>query len=87
MILTLIRWRDALSVEAADLDHRPTTPELAELITTGFLLAEDDEAVLVGMEMQSGDVRPGRWRFNIPKSGITFRRDHEIGKDFCIRRP
>jgi hypothetical protein len=84
--LTIIRWRDACAVEANDIEPRAAKPELSELITTGFLLAEDEHAVLVGMELQADDTRPGRWRFNVPKVGIIERRDIEIGRGFCVRR-
>jgi hypothetical protein len=86
LTLTMIRWRDACSVEANSVDPIAAVPELSELITTGWLLAEDEQAVLVGMELQADDTRPGRWRFNVPKSGIIERRDIEIGRGFCVRR-
>jgi hypothetical protein len=72
--VTYIRWRDALAHEAASMETTPATPELAELQEVGFLLAETEDIILIGME-QSGNVRPGRWRLNIPKSAIIERRD------------
>ena len=86
MTVTYVRWKDACSVEAADLTPRPAVPELAELCEVGFLLAENDEAVLIGMESQADDTRPGRWRLNIPKTAIIERRDVEVGKAFPVRR-
>ena len=85
MTLTFLRWRDACAVEAAD-TPRPATPELSELCEVGFLLAENDEAVLIGMEHQADDTRPGRWRLNVPKVSIIERRDMELEKAFPVRR-
>lgn len=85
MTLTYLRWRDACSVEAADAP-RPAVPELSELCEVGFLLAENDQAVLIGMEHQADDTRPGRWRLNVPKVSIIERRDVELDKAFPVRR-
>ena len=86
MTVTYIRWQDACSVEAMASEEYPAKPELSELITTGFLLAEDDHAVLVGMELQADDTAPGRYRFNIPKVAIIERRDMVVEKAFPARR-
>ena len=86
MTVTLVRWKDACSVEAADLTPRPAVPELSELSEVGFLLAENDEALLIGMESQADDTHPGRWRLNIPKSSIIERRDMSLEKAFPARR-
>ena len=40
MKVTFVRWKDACSVEAADLGLRPAVPELSELCEVGFLLAD-----------------------------------------------
>ncbi|MGD0497545.1 MAG: hypothetical protein ABSC23_03815 [Bryobacteraceae bacterium] len=85
MTLTFVRWRDACSVEAVDA-LRPAVPELSELCEVGFLLAENDEAVLIGMEHQADDTRPGRWRLNIPKVSIIERRDMAVEKAFPVAR-
>ncbi len=77
MTITYIRWRDACSVEA-DVPATEAVPALAELCEVGFLLAEDDEAVLIGMECAADDTAPGRWRLNIPKSGIVERHDMPV---------
>lgn len=86
MKITYIRWRDACSVEAADATPRPAVPELSELIEVGILLAENDDAVLIGMESQADDTRPGRWRLNIPKASIIERRDVDMDKAFPVRK-
>ncbi len=77
--VTLIRWRDACQKEAID-SPPEAVPELAELLTTGFLIAENEEAVLIGMEIGAQDVHPGRYRFTIPKNAILERRDIDIEK-------
>jgi hypothetical protein len=86
MTVTFVRWKDACSVEAAELTIRPAVAELSELCEVGFLLAENDEALLIGMESQAEDTHPGRWRLNIPKSSIIERRDTELEKAFPARR-
>jgi hypothetical protein len=75
MILTYIRWMDACSEESAQPNSEPVTPTLCELQEIGFLLAEDDLAVTIGMEISDS---PGRWRLHVPKSGIIERRDFEL---------
>lgn len=86
MTLCFLRWRDACAVEANDLDPRAAVPELAELCEVGFLLAEDAETVLIGMELSHGPIQAGRWRLNVPKASIVERRDYEIGRSFALRR-
>jgi hypothetical protein len=68
MKIAVIKWNDALSVEA---DHHPPVAELALQTEVGFLLHETDEAVLIGMEIDTGPAIPGRWRLNIPKKMIV----------------
>lgn len=80
--LTWIRWLDAQSHEAAD--DPEAKPELAELCEVGFLLAETDTVVLIGME-QSENAAPGRWRLHIPKTAIVERRDVTVERAF--RKP
>ena len=60
MIVTCIRWRDAVSEEATAQACKAVAA-LVELCEVGFLLAETDEAVTIGME-HHGDVAvaPGR---------------------------
>ncbi len=55
-------------------------PELAEMHEVGFLLAETDEAVQIGMELGITDMHPGRWRLSIPKSAIIERRDMPLAR-------
>ena len=84
LTLTLIRWRDACQREAID-SPQPAMPELAELWTSGFLIAENTEGVLVGMEMGADDVHPGRYRFTIPKANIVER--HDVSAAQAFRKP
>jgi len=80
MTVTYIRWADACAKEAADAPA--AIPELSELAEVGFLLAEDDNSVLIGMEMDLDGTHPGRWRLNIPKVNIKERRDVLLSKAF-----
>jgi hypothetical protein len=80
MTVSFVRWKDACSVEANSADPIAPVPQLSELCEIGFLLAENDEALLIGMEYQEDDTEPGRWRFNIPKVGIVERHDFDISK-------
>ena len=81
MKVAYIRWKDAVSEEAADdLTHRMEA-KLVELQEIGFLLDENDEAVEIGMEMSDyHDVRPGRWRLHIPRVSIQEMRVIELDK-------
>ena len=82
--VTLVRWLDACQREAADSPE--AIPELAELQHVGFVLAETDDILLIGMEIGAADVHPGRYRFNIPKNSILERRDVEIETAFKTRK-
>lgn len=71
MKVAYIRWKDAVSEEAADGLPRPTQAKLVELQEVGFLLDENDEAVEIGMELtEDAGVRSGRWRLHIPRVSI-----------------
>lgn len=86
MIVTYIRWRDAVSEEATAPAVK-TVAALVELCEVGFLLAETEEAVTIGMENHcDGEVSPGRWRLHVPKVCIIERRDVEFEKVFAKRR-
>lgn len=82
MIITMIRWRDACYLDAAN--GSPAKAELSELCEVGFLLHETDDAVLIGMETQMDDTHPGRWRVNIPKASIIERRDADCDSAFPV---
>jgi hypothetical protein len=86
MKLAYIRWKDAVSEEAAGGAH-PAQASLVELQEVGFLLDENDEAVVIGMEInQDADVQPGRWRLHIPKVSIQEMRVIDLEKAFARRR-
>ena len=81
MKLAYIRWKDAVSEEAGDYHNQPALPQLVELHEVGFLLDENDEAVVIGMEYSSDqEVRPGRWRLHIPRVSIQEMRVWEMDK-------
>jgi hypothetical protein len=87
MKLAYIRWKDAVSEEAAGPGPRPALASLVELQEVGFLLDENDEAIVIGMEItQSDDVQPGRWRLHIPKVSIQEMRVIDLEKAFARRR-
>lgn len=67
MKICYLRWRDARSQEAVE-PHTDVEPTLCELHEVGFLLAENDEIITIGMEIDAdGDTAPGRWRLHVPK--------------------
>lgn len=65
----------------------PTAPslELAVLHEVGWLLAETDEVVCIGMELQEGETHPGRWRLTVAKKAIVERHDASFAQAF--RKP
>ena len=87
MKLAYIRWKDAVAEEATNADPKTPQARLVELQEIGFLLDENDEAVVIGMEFHDdADVRPGRWRLHIPKVSIQEMRVVELDKAFTRRR-
>lgn len=69
MKIAYIRWLDAWT-EEAQTPHTSVKPGLAELHEVGFLLSEDSEKVVIGLEMCGDDTEPGRFRLHIPKGQI-----------------
>jgi hypothetical protein len=87
MKLAYIRWKDAVAEEATGAGPRPAQARLVELQEVGFLLDENDEAVVIGMELSADpEVQPGRWRLHIPKVSIQEMRLVELDKAFSKRR-
>jgi hypothetical protein len=87
MKLAYIRWKDAVSEEAAAAVPNPAHAKLVVLQEVGFLLDENDEAVVIGMEMtDDSEVQPGRWRLHIPRVSIQEMRVVELAKAFPKRR-
>lgn len=83
--LAYIRWKDAVTEEATTPNHKAIA-SLAELEEVGFLLNENDEAVLIGMEHQvSDDIGPGRNRLHIPRNQIVEMRVVDVKKAFPKR--
>ena len=87
MKLAYIRWKDAVAEEATDAKPLPAQARLVELEEVGFLLDENDEAVVIGMEVsEDPEIQPGRWRLHIPKVSIQEMRLVELDKAFPKRR-
>ena len=87
MKLAYIRWKDAVSEEASAAIPRPAHAGLVELQEVGFLLDENDEAVVIGMELtDDAEVEPGRWRLHIPRVSIQEMRVTDLDKAFPRRR-
>ncbi len=87
MKVAYIRWKDAVAEDAANAGSQVPQAQLVELQEIGFLLDENDEAVVIGMEWHDdAEVRPGRWRLHIPKVSIQEMRVVELDKAFPRRR-
>lgn len=71
MKIAYIRWEDACYEEAIESSDK-VVPQLSILNECGFLLAENDVAVTLGMELDGDDghTAPGRFRITIPKVAI-----------------
>lgn len=87
MKVAFIRWKDAVTEEASGAAPHPTQAKLVELQEIGFLLDENEEAVVIGMELNDDtEVAPGRWRLHIPRVSIQEMRVVEMEKAFPKRR-
>jgi hypothetical protein len=87
MVLAYVRWKDAVAEEAADAAHGPAQATLVELHEIGFLLDENEEAVVIGMETTDDPaMRPGRWRLHIPRVSIQEMRVVDLEKAFPKKR-
>ena len=85
MNVCYIMWRDAV-VDAND-EGEPPQAKTAILHEVGWLLDENEEAVLIGMEFHEEDeVQTGRWRLSIPKINILEMRVVAVGKAFPKRK-
>ena len=85
--LAYIRWKDAVAEEASAAVPYPPHAKLVDLQEVGFLLDENDEAVVIGMELSDDkEVAPGRWRLHIPRVSIQEMRVVELGRAFSKRR-
>ena len=83
--IVYIRWKDAVSEEATQ-PASEAKAGLVELHEVGFLLDENEEAVVIGMERhEAADVKPGRWRLHIPRVSIAEMRVVKLGKAFSGR--
>ena len=62
-------WRDACSEEASH-SQEDAVSGLVELVEVGWLIAESEESITLGMEI-STSAHPGRWRLHIPRVCIV----------------
>jgi hypothetical protein len=86
MNLAYVRWKDAVAEEATDGAHAAQA-KLVELHEIGFLLDENEEAVVIGMEVtEDPAMQPGRWRLHIPRVSIQEMRVVDVEKAFPKRR-
>ncbi len=86
--IAYIKWRDAC-FEQAD-DGGPCHADLVELDEIGWLVAENEEAVTISLELEPNadgipSSKAGRSRLHIPKNGIVEMRVAEFGKAFPKR--
>lgn len=83
MTICYVRWRDACHDmgECAIKD----LGELAELHEIGFLLAENEETVTIGIEHQDGATSARMW-LTIPRVNILEMRRSTVDKAFPKRR-
>jgi len=85
--LAYIRWKDAVAEEASAAVSPAAQAKLVDLQEVGFLLDENEEAVVIGMELSDdAEVAPGRWRLHIPRVSIQEMRVVELEKAFSRRR-
>ena len=85
--LAYVTWRDACSEEAST-PGIAVKPRLVELREIGFLLNENEEAVVIGMELEpdGGDCEPGRWRLHIPRVAIVSMKVVELEQAFSTEK-
>ena len=84
MRVCYVVWQDATVDEA--IEGGAAGANLAELHEVGFLLDENEEAIQLGMELETHIGGAGRWRLSIPKGSIKILRVVELEKAFPKRR-
>lgn len=80
MRLCYIKWRDAV-MESDDASHASTAASV-ELEEVGWLLDENADAVLIGMEHPREGYQVGRGRLHVPRRNIVEMRVVDFGKAF-----
>lgn len=84
MNIAYVVWEDAM-VDPGESEGTPTA-RIVTLHEVGFLLDENENAILIGMEYhEEDDILPGRWHLHIPKTAIKTLRVMEVGKAFPKR--
>ena len=77
-------WRDACTEEARE--GGPVSPDpLIELHEVGWLLAEGEDSITLGMELEADGQDPGRWRLHLPISNIISLHTMEV-EEFLKKR-
>jgi hypothetical protein len=78
-----VRWRDAV-MEDADSDSIAIAKP-CELEEVGWLLDENKDAILIGLERQPDGIRAGRARLHIPRANIIELRVMDFNRAFPKR--
>ena len=81
MRLAYVRWRDAV-METHDSSSDETKAASTELEEIGWLLDENEDAILIGMERPRTGMQQGRARLHIPRPNIKELRVVELAKAF-----
>lgn len=87
MKIAYVSWLDATTEEANHTPSDPVKPSLCLLHEVGFLLAETEDVVVLGMELaEDKDVKPSRWRLHIPKVCIQEMKVVELASFKKVRK-
>ena len=81
MRLALVTWVDAVQEQGEGTEAKAQPCTLQEV---GWLMDENEQAILIGMEnhMVAKGAVPGRFRLHIPRANIKELRVVEAGKAF-----
>lgn len=82
MKVAYIKWKDAVYSDADGDNHIAKTVELEEV---GWLLDENKDAVLIGLELQPEGYTKGRGRISVPRPNIIELRVVEFKSAFPKR--
>ena len=84
MRLALVTWVDAVT-DASDGGELKAKPCLLQEV--GFLVDENEEAILIAMENHEATkgVAPGRFKLHIPRRNIKELRIVELNKAFPVK--
>lgn len=82
MKLAYVKWKDAVYSDSDGASHQASTVELEEV---GWLLDENKDAILLGLELQPEGYTKGRGRISVPRPGIVELRVVEFKTAFPKR--